>query len=63
VVFNIQKNDFCFSSSLDGTVAIVSVAHNLLHCRVVEDPIRVMMSQTTVLGDVSSDSAVLPLKS
>jgi hypothetical protein len=35
-------------------VLTVAVAHNLLHCRVVEDPIRVMMSQATVLGDVSS---------
>jgi hypothetical protein len=34
-------------------VLTVAVAHNLLHCRVVEDSFRVMMSQITVLGDVS----------
>jgi hypothetical protein len=34
-------------------VLTVAVAHNLLHCHVVEDPIRVMMSKATVLDDVS----------
>ena len=37
----------------------VAVALNLLHCRVVEDAIRVLMSQATVLSDVSSAAVKL----
>ena len=37
-------------------VLAVAVALNLLHCRVVEDAIRVLISQATMLSDVSSDA-------
>jgi hypothetical protein len=35
-------------------VLTVAVAHNLFHCRIVEDPIRVVMPKVAVLIDVSS---------
>ena len=40
-------------------VLAVAVALNLLHCRVVEDTIRVLISQATMLSDVSSAAVKL----
>ena len=37
----------------------VAVAFNLLHCRVVEDAIRVLISQATMLSDVSGAAVKL----
>ena len=40
-------------------VLTIAVAHNLLHCRVVQDPIRVLMSQATVLSNVGSAAVMI----